>query len=149
MSYIKKIRWLQALGLLIVASNAYSDDDRYDAKCQYRNNTIILDYDGEKFKGSTVLPLKSIIETVCFDVPSLRDLALRKIVIVAKSKRSYGAARLQVGRSISRPHMLNDDYRPVQLRTPRRRGFGGGRWQLFLQGKIKVKTLILKVEELF
>lgn len=132
-----------------LSSTLQADDDRFDAKCEYRNNNIILDYDGEKFKDHTILPLKSIIDVVCRDTPDLRDFVLRKVIVIAKSKRSYGAARLQVGRSYSRPYLLNDDYRPVHLRTPRRQGFSRGPWRLSLEGKIKVKELIIKIEEAF
>ena len=134
--------------LLGYMSKTNASDDRYDAKCQYQNNTIILDYDGEKFKGYTMLPLKNIISTLCFDVPSIRNLYLNKIIIIAKSKRDYGAAKLQIGRHISPPYILNDDYRPVSIWVHNHRNLRSSRWKLYLEGKIKVKKLIIKVEEL-
>ena len=128
-------------------SKAFAGDDRFDADCQYQNNTITLDYDGEKFKGYTTFPLKHIISSLCNYIPPFRTLTLRKIIIVAKSKRDYGAAKIQIGRHMSHPYLLNDDYRPVMINIRTARRFQYGFWKLYLEGKIKVEKIILHVEE--
>lgn len=136
---------LGLIATVFYAQTALSGDDRYNASCQTFGNKIVLNYDDEKFKGQVVLPLREIVRRTCRSIRLPRHIRLQNITLLARSKKSYGVARLEVGGRLGQIRHLNGSYRPVVLTPQRGRRTRQGSWNLHLVGKIKVAKVIISL----
>jgi len=86
----------------------------------------------------------------------VKNFELRKVVLVAKSKRGHGRAQFLVGNNASHPERINglpDQYHDnrgysfdrVQFRNPSKAS--EGRWQIDLQGNLVVRRVILVLDD--
>ena len=94
--------------IVLLATQVTRAGDRYDASCHYNGETISFDYDKEKFRSSkTVIDLKHLIYERCFGITSIAQANLLEVTVVARSKRSRGAAALEVADYLSPSFSLN------------------------------------------
>ena len=138
------------------------EDERRDRRrnsrnCVIRNNKIVLKLRGEIFRGRNTLFLKKMIHRNCSLNRPLHDLHLRGVKLVAKSRGGMGYSRLRVGPNFSSRHRVggfsrdfysNYNYDRVFIRNPSRFGDSHGPWQIKLRGMIKVRKLVLFVDDL-
>lgn len=86
----------------------------------------------------------------------IRNLELRKVVLIAKSKRGHGTARLLVGNNASYPERINGfpdqfhdnrgySFDRVPFHNPSRAS--DGRWQIELQGNLVVRKVFLVLDD--
>jgi len=115
------------------------------------NNTIKL-YVGDQFRGESVLPIKRMLREQ--NPQALARLEnLKKVTIVAKSRRGRGSAALKTGRDITREKTIDGvpyEFRTEDAFTYSQVSFQGpgyafrGPMQILLRGNIKVKEVILQ-----
>ncbi len=114
----------------------------------------VLDYDDVNLRGENTLALKRKLQRQ--HGISADRLQLQRVRLVAKSRHGQGEAKLVVGQNSTRWQTL--DGTPSEFRSnrpatydreifqnPSRRS--DGRWQIKLQGNIKVKRVVLVVKK--
>ena len=146
MSFKKFLCSIGVLGFGLSTQNIFAGNDLYDADCYIRTGVITLDYDGETFKESNSLPLKEVIRRRCHGI-NVRNLAkLNRLTLVAKSKRDYGSASLDVGTYRGHNYRLSEDeYSTLSFPAPVEQ-FRNDAWRLNLVGKIKVERVIIHTQ---
>lgn len=119
---------------------------------------IVLDFNDSAYRtgrdGSATLFLKRELR---HQYPGLdfSTMRLKKVLLVAKSKHGRGMARLRVGHHMTDPHRL--DGQPAtfhnghprtfdKVRLPNPAYSSKGPWQINLKGRIKVRKVVLVVE---
>ncbi len=118
----------------------------------------VLDFGGSNIhalhgKAATLMLKKTLREQ--YPWVNISDLELRRVFLVAKTKKGKGQAWLRVGPVVSKIHRVNghprvyrDDHRAsydsVRIDNPASDSWGA--WQLFLEGKFKVRKVVLIVD---
>lgn len=120
---------------------------------------IVLDFDDNHYRAGNgkkaTLLLKHELRRQ-YPWLKVKNFELRKVVLVAKSKRGHGTAQLLVGNNASYPERINgfpDQFRDnrgysfdrVPFRNPSRAS--DGRWQIVLQGNLVVRKVILVLDD--
>lgn len=124
-----------------------------------KGNRFVLDFGGshivsERHGNSSLYLKKELQEQYPGIVVS--NYRLRKVILVAKSKRGSGEAQLRVGPKLTgryrvggNPRMFSSNhdksYNSVWIDNPFYDSWGP--WQLLLQGNLKVREVVLVVEE--
>ncbi len=86
---------------------------------------------------------------------NISDLTLRRIFLVAKSKKGKGKARLRVGAEVSGVHRVDGhsrvyrdghraSYDSIRIENPAHDSLGA--WKILLEGKFKVRKVVLIIE---
>lgn len=133
---------------LLVPSIAGAARERYVLDF---NDTFIRSY----HKNPATIFLKRTLKAQYPGV-NIRDMKLRKVVLVAKTKKGLGGAELRVGQDRSSNHRVygnpwefNDSGRytfdRVRFRNPARDSHGP--WQVNLWGNFVVRKIVLVVDE--
>ena len=103
---------------------------------------------GKKFQGQSTIFLKQELKRQ-FPRLKIDRWDLKRVILVAKSKRGNGQAYLQVGRFDSRSEFIDGNrfdfqergsFHRIPFEAPRR---DQGKWQIHMQGKIKVKKVVV------
>jgi hypothetical protein len=124
-------------------------------KKMFARKKLVLDYDGEQFRGQNTLFLKKKIKQM-YPMMKLNNKKIASVVLVAKSKQGRGQASLKVGQSVSDSETVygepmdffdNSSYTfdQVFLENPSYYNTQGV-WQIKLKGNIKVQKVIVKFE---
>jgi hypothetical protein len=120
---------------------------------------IVLDFDDNYYhagKGKTATLLLKHELRRQYPRLKVKNFKLRKVVLVAKSKRGHGTAQLLVGNNASHPERINGF--PAQYHDNRGYSFdrvpfhnpsraSDGRWQIVLQGNLVVRKVILVLDD--
>ncbi len=123
-----------------------------------KKDRFVLHFDDSLFHGhngnGTTLYLKKALRDQYPGI-NVTDYRLRKVILVAKSKKGRGRAQLRVGpeltdlyrvdgysRNFHRDHKKSFDR--VAIDTPYYDSRGP--WQLFLRGKFKIRKIVLVVD---
>ncbi|MCK9174557.1 MAG: hypothetical protein M0O96_04690 [Desulforhopalus sp.] len=104
---------------------------------------------------AAVLPLERLLHQQYPGI-KLDKMELKRVVLVAKSQEGHGRVNLRVGNKTSREKLISGQpqdfkrrsaatFSKVLLFNPADRA--GGEWQLQLKGKVKVRRVIVVVEE--
>lgn len=113
-----------------------------------QNRRFEIPFHGELFKGQNTIFLKRELKNQ-FPRLNLKNWDLKRVVLVAKSKRGQGQAYLQVGGFDSRIEFVDGNrfdfdnrgnFHRIPFEAPRR---DNGKWQIHLQGRIKVKKVVV------
>jgi len=137
-----------ALMIFLVPINAMASRDRY-----------VVDFDdsnirGHKGQAATIFLKKSFKDQ--YPWVDLSNVDIRKVVLVAKSKKGRGGAQLRVGNRVTdmyqvagSPHSFRDDRRytfdRIHFRNPS--GNSRGPWQIDLIGNLIVRKVVLEVDD--
>ncbi len=87
---------------------------------------------------------------------NISDLVLRKVVLMAKTKKGKGKAQLRVGPEVSdlyringHPRAFRDEHRASydRVRIGNPSYDSGGPWQILLRGNFKVRKVVLVVDK--
>ncbi len=134
--------------LLTVLMTAMASGERY-----------VLDFNDSHIRGyrgdAATIYLKKSLKAQ-YPWLQISDLELKKVVLVAKSKRGHGGAELRVGKWTTdtyevggEPWLFQDDrrytYDKIRFRNPSRDS--SGPWQIKLRGNFKVKKVVVVVKE--
>jgi hypothetical protein len=116
---------------------------------------LSLGFFGEKMRGNNIIALKRELKQ---QMPGImpRDYELVKVTLVAKSRRGMGQATLHVGQDSTLPETIHGN--PSEFRSERPWTYDSivlhnpswdsmGKWQIELQGAIKVYEVILTVKK--
>lgn len=123
-------------------------------KMNNRNRNISVQLYGQQFRGLSTLKLKKLIKQQN-PMINLQMAKIKKVVLVAKSKRGMGEASLIVGQDSSYPEYINGSPRQFHSESPRSYSTvvlqntsydSAGKWQIELQGNIKVKEVIITIQ---
>ena len=108
---------------------------------------------GELFTQESTIFLKRELKNMGYKV---RNKKLRKVVLVAKSKRGRGQAELMIGQNYKPAKtiaMAQDGFgfqsdRPASYNRIKWRAQGNtqGPWQIHMRGRIKVKAVIVVLQ---
>lgn len=121
----------------------------------FGGRNIVLDTYGQHLRGFNVLKLKQMIKQQRPGM-NLQMAQLQKVTLIAKSKAGMGQATLIVGQTASYPATITGNPRMFHSNAPR--SFSqvtllnpapyktGGRWQVELQGNIKVDQVIITLK---
>lgn len=134
--------------LLIIPSIASAARERYVLDF---GDTFIRSYHKEP---ATIFLKRTLKEQ--YPGVNIRDMDLRKVVVVAKTKMGLGGAELRVGRNrthnqqvYGNPRDFNDHRRytfdRVRFRNPSKSSRGP--WQIDLRGNFIVRKIVLVVDE--
>lgn len=124
---------------------------RVIVKAVPKTKVISLNYYGNEFNGSNILYLKQKLASQ-YGI-NANSLKLQSVILVAKSFLGQGKAQLKVKNSLGAKkkvkgnpikYISGGNFKQVYLPSPAPFA-NGGAWQIGLQGKIKVKKVILKV----
>lgn len=117
---------------------------------------LVLDYHDQHLRGSNTLKLKQKIRQM-YGRSFMKNYDILKVRVVAKSKHGGGTAQLKIGQWTSNPKRLYgspSDFHNNRPRTYDRVVFEnnswrneGGVWQVKLQGNIKVKKVVVFLQE--
>ncbi len=118
-----------------------------------RGNHIVIPMYDQHLRGMNTLKLKRLIKQQNPSV-NLQMVNLKSVTLVAKSKQGRGQATLVVGQSASYPETVSGNprmfrsmnrgsYTPITLQNPSYDSMG--KWQIELRGNIKVKEIIIKM----
>ena len=115
---------------------------------------VRIPFGGELFAGENTLFLKRELRAMGYNV---RNAKLRKVVLVAKSRRGRGKAELMIGQNykpVKTVGLAQAGYgfqseRPASFNRIRwnARGRTPGAWQIHMQGRIKVKAVIVEFKK--
>ena len=103
---------------------------------------------GEQFKGQNTIYIKQELKKQ-FPRLKIAKWDLKRVVLVAKSKKGQGKAYLQVGRFDSRTEFIDGNrfdfqdrgyFHRIPFEAPRR---DNGKWQIHLKGNVKVKKIVV------
>jgi len=111
-------------------------------------------FDNRRGEYTTLLLKRTLKEQ--YPWVDTRDLRLKNVILVAKSRIGRGHAQLRVGRNISdyyriagQPRRFKRDHRKsfdrVRLYNPSRTSWGP--WQMNLSGTFKIRKIILVTED--
>lgn len=119
---------------------------------------FVLDFNdshirGHKGEGATIFLKRSLKEQ--YPYVQVSDLELKKVVLVAKSKKGRGGAELKVGKWVTNTYEVGgasgafrgngrNSFDRVTLWNPSRSG--KGLWQLGLRGNFIVRKVVLVVD---
>lgn len=134
--------------LILLPATAIADKERY-----------VLDFNDSHIRGhrgdTATIYLKRTLKA---QYPWVRigDLELKKVILVAKSKRGHGGAQLRVGDRVT--EMYGVDGRPRAFHDGSRKSFdkmkfwnpshdSRGPWHINLRGNFKVRKVVLVVDE--
>lgn len=125
---------------------------RMDVHLSSQGRRIRIPMGGEVFRGNNTLFLKRELRALGYRP---RDMKLRKVVLVAKSRRGQGTAQLFVGPNAKPIKRVAASQAGLQFQNNRPRSYNRirwnvngrtqGPWQIDLRGRIKVKAVILEV----
>lgn len=110
----------------------------------------------EHYRGSNIIPLKSMLKHQTNLIPN--DYKLVQVKVIGKSKNGGGKVSLIVGQEDTLPMVLDGSphefqgfasYTMDQIRLHAPGFASGGKWQLGLQGNIKIKTVTLTLQDKF
>ncbi len=110
---------------------------------------------GGRHRGPSTIFLKRTLGQQ-YPRVDISELELKKVILVAKTKRGRGVAQLRVGRQKSNHYIV--DGNSAEFNSPRKHTFDKvridnsayrnmGRWQLDLDGLFKVRKVILVVKD--
>ena len=120
-----------------------------------RDDRFVLNFHGRQFRGQEqMIPLKRELKRQYPEL-NLQRFELESVRLVAKSKRGRGTVALRVGQNTSypediygTPHDFHTEeewtYDTIMLNDT---GYGetNGRWQLLLNGNIKISKIVINV----
>jgi hypothetical protein len=124
-------------------------------KKRQRNNTVKINLYDQHLRGFNVLKIKQLIKQQNTRL-DLQQMELQKVTLVAKSKQGRGEASLVVGQDIGYPEVIGGSPRTFHSMNPRsfdivtlyNDSFSSkGKWQVELQGNIKVKEIIVTMKK--
>lgn len=115
---------------------------------------FVLDFGDSHFRGNPTLFLKRELLNQYPGI-NISDYRLRRVVLVAKTKKGQGSAQLRVGPELSPQYRVDglprafhshhpESFDRIRIRNPFRDSWGP--WQLFLQGNFKVRKVVLVLE---
>ena len=114
---------------------------------------VRIPYNDQLFKGSNTLTLKRELNAMGYD---LRDAKLMRVVVVAKSRRGQGQAKLVVGQKFAETQTIGQAQNGLGFQSTRPKSYNRlrfrpnvrarGKWQVQLQGRIKVKAVIVDLK---
>lgn len=116
---------------------------------------LVLDFQNQIFRQHSQIKLKQEIKRQ-YPNFNFQKFDLVRAVLVAKSKRGYGQAYLKVGPFESRTETIdgnrydfhsNNNYQRTIFTAPRPNDRGV--WQIHMQGKIKVKRIVIVAKKKF
>jgi hypothetical protein len=139
----------------VILDNFDQRDAYYDRYISNRQQQKIRIHLGEHYRGFNVLKLKQLAKQ---QHPSLnlQQMKLSSVKLVAKSKRGMGQATLLVGQNFGLSETIGGNRQEFHVEAPYtydrvRLSSNGmnsqGKWQIELQGNIKVKKVVLIVEQ--
>ena len=115
---------------------------------------IVINTYGQHLRGFNVLKIKQMIKQQNPGI-NLQMAKLQSVTLIAKSKAGRGQAALIVGQTSSYPATIYGSPRMFQSNAPRTFSQvtlqnpapmgAGGKWQVELQGNIKVDQIIVKL----
>ena len=115
---------------------------------------FVLRFDDRAYRGQNTLYLKREIQRQYgVDMGQLRQLKLRNVLLIAKTRMGQGTATLQVGHSYSHSYTVmgrkrdfeSRDHRTFDHVTIDRPGYSSdGPWQVELNGNFKVRKVIVR-----
>jgi hypothetical protein len=123
-------------------------------KMNNRGKTISVQLYGQQFRGLSTLKLKRLIKQQN-PMINLQTAKIKKVVLVAKSKQGNGQASLVIGQSYAYPEYIMGSPRQFHSESPRSYSRvvlqnssydSAGKWQVELQGNIKVKEVIITIQ---
>lgn len=125
-------------------------------KKKMSTQNIRLRTNGQHLRGFNVLPLKRMIKQQNPGI-DLQNAKLVRVTMKAKSKMGRGQATLVVGQDTGYPETVPGNPRmfdrpgphsfaPVNLEVPYYLGDTRGKWQIELQGNIKVQEVIVTIQ---
>jgi len=124
-------------------------------KKSMRAKQIVINTYGQHLRGFNVLKLKKMIKQQNPYI-DLKTMKLLKVNLIAKSKGGRGQATLIVGQNASYPATVTGNprmfhsqaprsYSQILLQSPSAQSMG--KWQIELQGNIKVEKVIVTVKK--
>jgi hypothetical protein len=120
---------------------------------QQRAQNIKIHMYGEHLRGQNVLKIKQLLKQQT-GMMNLQGVQIKKVTLIAKSKKGRGQATLVVGQSAEYPETIGGNPRAFQSVSPRSydrvtlvntTGSSQGKVQVELQGNIKVKEIIVTI----
>jgi hypothetical protein len=117
-----------------------------------QNRRFELPMSGKQFKGQNTIFLKQELKKQ-FPRLNVAKWDLKRVVLVAKSKKGQGKAYLQVGRFDSRVEFIDGNrhdfqdrgyFHRIPFEAPRK---DKGNWQIHLKGNVKVKKVVVVAQK--
>lgn len=123
--------------------------------CFAFTNEVTLDFDDAHIKGKNVIFLKKALKD---QYPNLnfKNQKLKQIVVLGKSKRGKGKIQMRVGNWTSNTEIIdgnthdfnkryNDSFNYISLDNNHE--YSDGKWQLLTKGNLKIRKIILVMED--
>jgi hypothetical protein len=135
------------------------DDGNHDDDDDIDDERLVLRFNNEQFRGNSTIHLKQEIRNqLGINIASLRDVELKSVEFIAKSRQGNGRASLRVGRNETNNKRIGDghgsfndndadSYDRVRFDNPNRNDRSRGVWQLHFRGNIKVKRIVIRLNE--
>ena len=124
-----------------------------DPKPEPITERVRIPMHGEVAKGSNTIYLRSELDDMGVDLDGAR---VRRVILVAKSKKGHGTATLQLGKKMKPTKDVLAAQNGYGFKTNARESYNriswnanrtsDDLWQIHLQGRIKVKAVIVELE---
>jgi hypothetical protein len=120
---------------------------------QQRDQKVKIEMYGEQFRGQNVLKIKQLLKQQ-IGMMNLQNVQIKKVTLIAKSKKGRGQATLVVAQSAEYPETIGGSPRGFEAYSPRSydqvtmvntSGSSQGKVQVELRGNIKIKAIIVTI----